>query len=423
MMQHLKNSKSTGSKATEPRLPFIYAALPVLNEPEFLPRLLECISLQSYRSFKLVVCVNQPDSWWNDALKLPICKNNARSLKLLKNWKKFPVEVIDRTSKGSGWLGKKHGVGWARKTAMDLIASEAKLEDIIISLDADSTFTENYFLSIANAFSRNTEAVAMAVPYFHRAPADPDAYRAILRYEIYMRYYLLNLLRIGSPYAFSALGSAIACPVWAYKAIGGLSPKLSGEDFYFLQKLRKFGPVILWNDEYVCPEARFSDRVFFGTGPAMIKGNSGDWSSYPVYSYRSFNEILETTLLFPLFFFKTLKTRVTQFMATIFAEKDPWKPIRENHADIEHFQRGCHEKLDGLRILQYLKAENALHPGSDEERLFEWLLRFCGQAELRKLKINLQKFSFETAQTEQLESIRTFLFVKEMEARFNSELE
>ena len=140
-------------------------------------------------------------------------------------------------------------------------------------------------------------------------------------------------------------------------------------------------------------------------------------------SYGSFNEILETTLLFPLFFFKTLKTRVTQFMATIFAEKDPWKPIRENHADIEHFHRGCHEKLDGLRILQYLKAENALQCGSDEERFFEWFLRFCGQAELRKLKINPEKFSFKSAQTEQLEAIRTFLFVKEMEARFNSELE
>ena len=422
-MQRLKNLKSTDNQAPVLRLPFIYVTIPVLNEPEGLSRLLECARVQTYRSFKLVVCVNQPELWWNDPAKRVICESNAASLKLLKKWKDYPVEVIDHSSKGCGWEGKRHGVGYARKAAMDLVVKMAGPDDLILSLDADTTFSENYFLSIATAFSRNPEAVAMSVPYYHHRPQDKAAYRAVLRYEIYMRYYLLNMLRIGNPYAFSALGSAMACPVWAYKAVGGMSPKLSGEDFYFLQKLRKYGPVMLWNDEPVFPEARFSDRVYFGTGPAMIKGEGGDWSSYPIYSLHSFNEILETNLLFPLFFLKTLKTKVTRFMSEVFAEKDPWKPLRENHSKIENFQRACHEKMDGLRILQYLKAENEKQTSTDESRLFEWFDRYYSRTEIRGLKINSKKFSFENASIEELERIRTFLFVKEMEERFNSELE
>ncbi len=393
-----------------------------MNEPDGLPRLLECISRQRFRSFKLFVCVNQPDAWWDDPQKQDVCRHNADSLRVLKAWDKFPIEVIDRSSRGFGWTGKRHGVGFARKTVMDAIAAVASPRDIILSLDADTTFSDNYLESVAGAFNRNGDAVAMAVPYFHRPPQDPVAHRAILRYEIYMRHYLLNLLRIGSPYSFTALGSAMAFTVKAYKSLGGITPKLSGEDFYFLQKLRKFGRILLWNDECVYPEARFSDRVFFGTGPAMIKGAGGDWSGYPIYALNGFNEIMETTLLFPVMFIETMETRVTRFMANIFSEKDPWKPLRENSGDVDHFIRACHVKLDGLRILQYLKSENERDPLSDEARLVDWITRCYGKDAVRNLKLTNQDLSFSDSSTADLEKIRTFLFEKEMEERFNSEL-
>ncbi len=95
----------------------------------------------------------------------------------------------------------------------------------------------------------------------------------------------------GARISFTAIGSAMALPVKSYRAIGGMTPHKSGEDFYFLQKLRKFGKVLTWNKEKVYPEARYSDRVFFGTGPAMIKGRDGDWSSYPIYPFELFDEI------------------------------------------------------------------------------------------------------------------------------------
>ncbi|MEI7501157.1 MAG: glycosyltransferase family 2 protein [Bacteroidota bacterium] len=401
-------------------LPFVYVALPVMDEPEFLPRLLNCIAGQSYRRFKLFVCINQPESWWNEPDKIVVCENNAKSLKILQDFKNENVTFLDFTSRGRGWAGKRHGVGWARKTLMDHISKEANPGDIIVSLDADTFITPDYLLSVALNFKNHPGAVALAVPYFHKTTSDIIANRAILRYEIYMRHYFLNLERIGSPYAFTALGSAMALPVWAYRAIGGMTPKLSGEDFYFLQKLRKYGEILLWNDEMVYPEARFSDRVFFGTGPAMIKGAAGDWSSYPVYPPALFDEILETYLLLPVLYLKSMPTAIARFMIMATKERDPFHPLRLNHKDPDHFSRAFHEKFDGLRMLQFLKNSNENCRSTDEENLREYMNRFYLNTELEKYEIDLEKLSFSESPVNELEKIRSFLFDKEMEVRVNS---
>ena len=391
-----------------------------MDEQELLPRLLECIAGQSYRKFRLHVCVNQPESWWTDPLKKEACQNNASSLALLKSWKGGETVIIDRSSPGLGWTGKQHGVGYARKMVMDSINAVASPGDLILSLDADTVFSPGYFLSVALSFSLSPGAVAMAVPYYHKTGPDERANRAILRYEIYMRHYFLNLSRIGSPYAFTALGSAMACPVWAYRAIGGMTPRLSGEDFYFLQKLRKYGRVLLWNDEVVFPESRFSDRVFFGTGPAMIKGAGGDWDSYPVYPVSLFDEILETYLLLPLLYHEKLDTGIMKFMATTFREDDPCQPLRENHRDEGHFTRAFHEKFDGLRILQFLKSAVDPRKSTDEECLRVFLAREYPAGEWSQLVTAWDMLSFADTPVGELEKIREFLYRKEMEERFIS---
>lgn len=419
-MLYTRNLKLTAKPNSDSRLPFLYLALPVMDEPDFLQRILNCLAVQSYNRFKLFVCVNQPESWWNDPDKLGACLNNEASLNFLNAFPGFKIEVIDCSSKGHGWTGKKHGVGYARKTLMDQINDVAGVDDIIVSLDADSVFSEHYLRSVAQNFIDHPGYAALAVPYFHTTPVDPVAARAMLRYEIYMRHYFLNLARIRSPFAYTALGSAMAVPVRAYRAIGGMTPKLSGEDFYFLQKLRKYGPILLWNEVVVYPEARFSDRVFFGTGPAMIKGAAGDWESYPVYPDKYFDEIEETYTLLPRIYFQTEPTKVLQFLSHVCREDDPIHLLRLNHRDLEHFIRAFHEKFDGLRILQYLKMANNNIPSADEDHLWEFLNRFYSSRELKNLEIDRKSFSFSTSPVEELEKIRMFLYQKEMEVRLNS---
>jgi glycosyltransferase involved in cell wall biosynthesis len=387
--------------------PKIYVALPAINEMELLPLCLECIAKQSYNNFQVVICVNQPDDWWKIEEKKIICENNITLLKKLQSKDKNTYTIIDKCSKGKGWKGNNKGVGWARKTVMDHIAACAGCDDIIVSLDADTVFNEEYFTSIVNAFS-STKAVALANPYYHKLTGKKAEDRAILRYEIYMRNYAINLLMIDSPYAFTALGSAIALPVSTYKAIGGMTPKLSGEDFYFLQKLRKFGNIIIHNKEKVYPAARFSDRVFFGTGPAMIKGNNGDWESYPVYHHSLFANIKDTYDCFPQLFKKDCETPLDSFLKEQFGE-NIWHALRENYKDEKHFIRACHEKIDGLRILQYLKQKQSMIKKSDETCLLENLLMVYNRLLKFEKTISIQDFVFSECSIDLLDDIRNYL--------------
>jgi len=65
--------------------PYIYVALPVLNESINIRKLLDSLSKQSHSNFILVACVNQYDSWWNDNDKIDVCTDNIKSIGLLKN--------------------------------------------------------------------------------------------------------------------------------------------------------------------------------------------------------------------------------------------------------------------------------------------------------------------------------------------------
>ena len=391
--------------------PKIYVALPAINEAELLPLCLKCIEEQSYNNFHIVICINQPDDWWEITDKRIICENNIALLKELQKKDKNTFTIIDKCSKGNGWKGNNKGVGWARKTIVDYIATIANTNDIIVSLDADTTFGRDYFSSNVNIFSK-TKAVALANPYYHKLTGKDAEDRAILRYEIYMRNYAINLLLIDSPYAFTALGSAIVLPVSSYKAIGGLTPKLSGEDFYFLQKLRKFGNIAVYNIEKVYPAARFSDRVFFGTGPAMIKGNNGDWESYPVYHHSLFGDIKDAYDCFPRLFKDDCETPMDSFLQEQFRE-NIWQALRENHKDEKHFIRACHEKIDGLRILQYLKQKQSILRKSDETCLLENLAMVDSRLFKFEKTISIDNFEFSKCTIDLLNDIRNYLVMIE----------
>lgn len=397
-------------------LPGIFIALPVMNELEALPMLLFNLKTQDYLPVKVVVCVNQPDSWWNDDDKVQDCLNNQECIKLLESESGLDITVINRSSPGMGWKGKQTGVGWARRMVMDEIARQATPGDIILSLDADTTFGTGYLRSVAQNLYDHPAATGLSIPYYHLLEGTGDALdRAMLHYEIYMRCYVLNLWRIGNPYSFSALGSAIAVPVRSYKAIGGITPQKSGEDFYFLQKLRKFGPLLFWNEEKVYPGNRLSDRVFFGTGPALIKGVNNDWSSYPIYSPAHFDEIAETSGLFGQLFEKDIPTPMSGFLETVFGPGF-WLPLRKNASLREHFVKACFQKADALRILQFLKWRNNQQPANDEQSVAETSKLIIKEEPSLNEFHGSDHFSFESSSLARLNEIRDHLV--ELEAFF-----
>ncbi|MEI6853201.1 MAG: glycosyltransferase family A protein [Bacteroidota bacterium] len=385
----------------------IYFAIPAMDEADTLPECISCIEKQTYGKIKVVICVNQPEAYWSDTTKKSVCLNNKKTLEFLNTLAKESYTIIDKSSVGIGWTGKIQGVGWARKTVMDHIATIANDEDIIVCMDADTTFDKDFIASIVQSFQDNKDAVGMALPYYHRLTGDEVLDRAVLRYEIYMRYYTLNLFRIHNPYCFTAIGSSMATTVKTYKAVRGIAPKLSGEDFYFLQKLRKHGNLIVWNEESTYPATRYSERVFFGTGPALIKGSKDQWESYPLYSFQLFDSIIQTYDLFDDLFTKDVVTPMTDFLESTFNTKDFWQPIRDNFKTLALFRKSCCEKVDGLRILQYLKSKQKL---SDNEAkyLTEYMKLFHNEL-FKENETMFEKFTFEHSPVNDLNMVRDML--------------
>ncbi len=415
--------KFTYSKDKERRV--IHVAIPAMGESGWLPGTITSLADEKNSCLKLWVCVNQPDNWHDDPVKKPVCENNLQTLKYLSRLKGINPEVIDRSSPGRGWSGKAHGVGHARRLLMESINSVAGENDIILSLDADTAFDRNYTFSVLECLEKYPDATALSNPYYHKLTGNNELDRAILRYEIYMRYYSVNMWRISSPYSFTALGSAIALPVWSYRKIGGITPKKSGEDFYFLQKLRKSGWICNFNTHLVYPATRYSDRVFFGTGPALIKGSKGDWSSYPVYCHRLFDLVREGFDLFPLLYRTHATTKFIRFIPSTTGEDDPFGPLRKNSPSADHFLKACHQKADGLRTLQFLKSENKKLKSTDEERLLAFLASFCPWHKKENSGIyekcgfqksdldKMESLDFKTTDTDYLNKIRNLLILFE----------
>jgi hypothetical protein len=419
----------------------IHVAIPAMNEAAYLPATLSCLQDQQAPGVEvhLWICVNQPNHWWEDPEKNPICLNNRETLDFLsdRQWPnlhqtnphrpdlRLPnLHLIDRSSPGRGWTGKDHGVGMARKTLMDAIDLwSAVPHDIILSLDADTEFGPNYLASVASLFHKHPTIMGLSNPYYHKLTGDEALDRAMLRYEIYMRHYAVNMWRIGSPYSFAALGSAIALPLRSYRKIGGMTAKKSGEDFYLMQKLVKAGQIIQHNTEMVYPATRYSDRVFFGTGPALIKGSNGNWESYPVYDHRLFDQVGATYRLFGELFERDVQTPMDAFLRKQFCSGDVFGPLRRNAATREQFIKACHQRVDGLRILQFLKAEQTAVGYSDEQNLKNFIQQFYpeevvllsssdGPAESVPFN-SLENLDFRQSSIGFLDNIRILLLEKE----------
>ena len=339
---------------------------------------------------------------------------------LLRQESRFPLEVLDFSSPGNGWKGKNFGVGWARKVLFNKILAEAVPEDLIVSMDADTRFGENYLASVMSQMQLSPQWLALSAPYYHELTGDDTFDRAILRYELFMRNYAINMIEISSPYAFTAIGSAIVVRCGALRKIGGITPMKSGEDFYLMQKLRKMGAVGTYCAECVHPAARFSSRVDFGTGPAMMKGANGDWTSYPIYHHTLFQKVEATYQIIEELYEHDVNTDFTHFLQEQFKTEELWEPLRANVKNKSQFARAFHEKADGLRILQFLKMEQKRANIPDEVALFDNLNRFFNTEERNQIQsLFSSNQPLESLSTSALNAIRNLMFKAEMRKRKN----
>ena len=161
------------------------------------------------------------------------------------------------------------GVGLARKLACDvalsLRARGQLAADVIHCTDADARLPLDYFGRVAPRADRPHAAV---YPFRH-VGRDGALHRAGQLYELSLRYYVLGLQRAGSPYAMHTIGSTIAVSMTAYAAVRGFPRRHGAEDFYLLNKLAKVGPVERLGGAPIELRDRVSNRIPFGTGPAV----------------------------------------------------------------------------------------------------------------------------------------------------------
>ncbi len=400
------------SETTNPK---IIVTLPVMDELGYIEKCIDCIRQQTYRNFYLIVCVNQPNHWWSEPAKKHVCDNNLKTITYLENISDLPIEVIDRSSPGKGFLSGEKGVGHARNLLFERALNISNDNDLVMCLDADTVFEPAYFQSVVDVLK--PDALAHVNPYYHNLSGKEEADRAVLRYEIYMRLYVLNLWRIESPYAFTPLGSAITMFAKSLNAVGKVAPKPAGEDFYLLQKLRKHGRIVQYNDHFVYPSPRISKRVPFGTGPAVADGIKHKWERYPIYPVEPFDMINETYKLFPVLFEKDVPTPMDEFFEKVFGTRKIFKQLRSNCTTVENFIKACHIKIDGLRIMQFVKYYHKLNYLPDEENLAGNLLLFMNNEEKVKTKYFFSPFKFENISIPLLQNLRNILTSKEQNFR------
>lgn len=368
-----------------PRYNHVSVAIPMMAESENIARILYMFNRQTVQNFDLYCCVNNEEDCAPN-----IYQDNQETLHHLQDNHEVRLHVIDKSTEGNGWIGKKKGVGWARKILFSTILEEHDENELIVSLDADTAIPDNYLEKVLITMNLHPESNALCMPYYHPISGDEQLDRPMLRYECYMRHYLINLLLIESPYAFTALGSAMVFPAWAYKRVGGITPLQGGEDFYLMQKFAKTGKIERKIDIWVEPQGRISHRVPFGTGPAIGKGIQSMDETYPFYSKEGFMSIKETYSMLPALYERDADTPMTKFLQQQLATDDLWGPLRKNFKSQDLFVRACHERIDGLRILQYLKSYHYVEESS---------------------------LDFETEDIEKLQEYRNRLFSREMELR------
>jgi glycosyltransferase involved in cell wall biosynthesis len=267
----------------------LIVVIPCYNEPDLISTLRSLNNCDRPScEVEVIVVVNQGEQETDSILN-----QNLESLKVIESFKSESWYHLYALK--SLQLPKKHaGVGLARKIGMDeavLRYAELNKNGTIACLDADSLVQENYLVEIEQCFQE--ERFGCNIYFEHNLESENELInKAIVDYELFLRYYNLAQNYINVPYAHFTVGSSMAVSCEGYIKVGGMNKRKAGEDFYFLQKIIQLGNFKELTSTKVYPSSRISDRVPFGTGKAVQQYLNENPEDYLSYSWSIF-EILK----------------------------------------------------------------------------------------------------------------------------------
>ena len=291
---------------------------------------------------------------------------NKQTAKEVQVWKhkspkKFTYHLLSFPQ-----LPPKHaGVGLARKIAMDEAVDRLEQannsDGIIVGLDADSLVRENYLMAIFQHFQQNPHTEATSIHFEHplSGEAYPEkVYEGILRYELFLRYYIEGLRYARYPFAYHTIGSSMAVRSSAYQKQGGMNRRKAGEDFYFLQKFIEQGTLSEIHTTTVIPSPRPSNRVPFGTGKAIQDWLEEESLTYPSYAFRTFEDLAILCSRSPELYVNSEIVDELPLSIQTYFEEENWiqklTEIRLHVASQQAFIKRFFQTFDGLKVLKFV---------------------------------------------------------------------
>ena len=338
--------------------------------------------LNKFKNTLIIIVINSPENSGaccnNHELIKTIqaethCLEKTKHQSLLELSEIQHILLVDRYSAGLE-IPKNQGVGLARKIgadiALDLIHKGKINSPWIHTTDADTELPESYF----QVCEQETTGGALLYPFAHIHQNEYSRY-----YDFSLYYYVAGLKWAGSPYAFHTLGSTIACHYQSYAEVRGYPKKSAGEDFYLLNKVAKVGKVRTLESEPLKIQARPSNRVPFGTGPAINKIANLDkpLTEYLYYHPQVFNYLkVWLNVINDLWLFNS--DRVDKAV-----DKALESTLNKNLLTTENYLDCGQEKLDGdflKACLQTLNVETWIQHGFNQCKTEIHFLRHMNHA-------------------------------------------
>lgn len=334
--------------------------IPCYKEPDLIGTLqsLAACPLPKRRVGVLVVCNygKGADEETKDLHKLA-CEQASRWAAEQTKIPLLCIEAVDLPHKVAG-------VGMARKIGMDTalaVFAATNCNGTLICLDADCRVAPNYLQTIEADFHEQGNGVG-EVYFEHRLEEaeNPVLREGIIRYELFLRYYVSGLRAAGFPNAIHTIGSCMLCKAVPYARYGGMNKRKAGEDFYFLHKMVLHETMTQVNRTVVYPAARTSDRVPFGTGKAQQDWVKSSQEDYFSYDPRVFGELAPLHAQVDALFSNEVETVAASWPASLltFMKVHQYfskiQAIRQNSTDLAHFRRHFYTWFDGFLCLKYV---------------------------------------------------------------------